>query len=958
MNEKVVSYEADLDQEYETLTKKHETIKSQLEKALSQYLKEGKGKPVTIQGPYGSGKTQLLYHLFKFTWKNGSVGIYTHLEKIIPAQETDPLDYAGYLKELMNREIDLLRRGESKLMTGKVKDYAVDRIVQINSDNSAIVLFVDEIEQRYKLLDETVKTDDHSPMRGVMARVNNGEAGFYLVLAFAPVSFYEFSKGEAQTGRLLPIILPIIEPKTFRAIFGENGNLIWWMGRGRYRSVSRIQDILKTNVSNISEISRKELLDISRNMGSIGGVNALEQFEIIEKIDDFDSFRNFLIHLEPKDKGGEIYAGGIKVVKKCRIYDNQKQNLNDVLEKSLRSSDVSKITDISYYLSVILDALSTSDGNIPLFTNSDDWKEMLAMVEEIILEFEGENRLPPEDLKLLQDDIPDFSYNIRRNAEDSNDLKEGYCITPEFLHTLFPFPTSSPNLIPDKKIIEQRESLADQTYLGREERDGISVFFFLNEDKIRDFLTQESNSYLKETKVLIAANLGREEDFKKPKLAQWLENEGRLRVISTTGILSDFLVSFFYWIRNEKGESLPITRLFEKLAENQSIPEKDKARKIAYYNSRVREYLGSELPKLPSPKYILIDKTGFDEFKVGRVGFVPEVIGFSFVDGKNDWEVLYEFRSEFEKTQFIRKESTDKKTGVPSAVEKLVVRDKKTKGITTGAVLKRINLSFGKHLPDLTEVVDETSKDKFVTIPTDDDSERIFEGIFLYLKEWKDPSKAEEKFREAKSNWDRLTSRIDKLSEKIREFEELANENIPLTHSLEADKTIIANIGKKLGSYQTKISPYTKFLLSTFIEKTTEVVEPKLNEIEKRFGEFQDSLKDKIENYKSAFENVEAFEEDTFMWINNKSKAEIREEFQQKFKDVCQDFIKGGKIDLEKVPDTESFKESVEEIAEELQILGEINESIKQCKAKAQEINKKLGEWEVKQNVTKLHRAP
>ena len=947
MNEKVVSYEADLDQEYEALTKKHETIKSQLEEALFQYLKKRKGKPATIQGPYGSGKTQLLYHLFKFTWGNGGVGIYTHLEKIIPPQKTGPSEYADYLKELMNREVDLLRKGESKLMTGKVKDYAVTHIGQINSDNSSIVLFVDEFEQQYKLLDETVDTDDHSPMREVIARVNNGEAGFYLVLAFAPISFYEFSKGEAQTGRLLPIILPIIEPKTFRAVFGEIGNLIWWMGRGRYRGVSRIQDILKANVSNISKISRKELLDVCRNMGSIGGVNALEQFEMIEKIDDFDSFRDFLIHLEPKDEGGEIYTGGIKVVKKCRVYNNQRLNLNDVLEKSLRSSGVSKVTDISYYLSVILDALSTSDGKIPLFTDSDDWKDLLTMVEEIILEFEGENRLPSEDLKLLQDNISDFSYNIRRNAEDSDDLREGYCITPEFLHTLFPFPTSSPNLIPDKKIVEQRENLGDQTYLGREERDGISIFFFLNEGKIRDFLTQESKSFLKETKVLVAVNLGREKDFKKPKLAQWLENEGRLRVIPTTGILSDFLVSFFYWIRNEKGDSLPITSLFEKLTENQSIPEKDKARKIAYYNSRVREYLDSKLPKLPSSKYILRDKTGFDEFKAGRVGFVPEVIGFSFVESKNDWEAVFKFRSDFEKTQFIRKESTDKKTGVPSALEKLAVEGKKGKGITTGAVLKRISDSFSKHLPDLTEVVGEISKDEFVTIPADTDSERIFEGIYLYLKDWKDPSKAEERFRKAKFDWDGLKNRIDKLSEKIRKFEKLADKNIPLTHSLEADETIIVNIGKMLGNYQTKISPYTKFLLSTFIEKTIEVVEPELSEIEKKFREFQDSVKDKIETYKSAFENVKAFEKDTFVWMG-KSKDEIQKEFQQKFKDVCQDFTKGGKIDLKNVPDAESFIESVEEIADELQILGEINESIKQCKTKAQEINKKLREWEVR----------
>jgi len=175
----------------------------------------------------------------------------------------------------------------------------------------------------------------------------------------------------------------------------------------------------------------------------------------------------------------------------------------------------------------------------------------------------------------------------------------------------------------------------------------------------------------------------------------------------------------------------------------------------------------------------------------------------------------------------------------------------------------------------------------------------------------------------------------------------LTDENIPLTHSLETDKTIIASIGKMLGNYQTKISPYTKFLLSTFIERTIEVVEPKLNVIEKRFGEFQDSFKDKIENYKNAFESVEAFEKDTFVWIN-KNKDEIQTEFQRKFKDICQDLIKGEKIDLEEVPNADSFIDSVEEIADELYILGKINESIKGCKIRAQKINEKLREWGAK----------
>jgi len=953
MNEKVVSYEADIDQPYENLTEKHKAMKSQLEKAIIQYIKDGKGKPVTTQGPYGSGKTQLLYHLFKFSWENGAIGIYAHLEKILPPNEMGPEMYADYLKKFVNEEVQLLKNGESKSMTGKVRDYAVNNVKKIGSDNNPIVLFVDEVEQQYKLLDARVNTDDHSPMRAVIARVNNGEAGFYLVLAFAPVSFYEFSKGEAQTGRYLPIILPIVEPNTFRTIFGEIGNLIWWMGRGRYRSVSRIHDILRANISNIDGISPKELQDVCSGMGSIGGVKALEQFEIIEKIDDFNSFRNFLIHLEPKGEGWEIYARSIKVVKRCWLYNNQKGNFNNVIEKSLRNSGVSKITDISYYLSVILDGLSTSDGKIPLFTDSEDWKELLSVIEEVILDFEGEHKLPTEDLKILQDNISDFSFKIRRNAEDSNNLKEGYCITPQLLHTLFPFPTSSPNLIPDKKIIEQRENLGDQTYLSREERNSISIFFFLNEDKIKDFLTRESKGFLKETKTLIAINLGGGKVNNIPKLARWLQNQGRLKIITSPdipGIISDFLVSFFYWVRNENGENLPITNLLEKLEENQSIEEKDKARKIAYYNSRIKECLNSVLPKTPPPKYTLSDKTGFDDFLTGRVGFASELIGYAFVDSKPDMDALYKFREAFESSNFIKEESSKRGgTGVPTALERgrPVMMDKKTKSTIKGAVLRKISDSFSKHLPDLTEVVNETSRDEFAEIPADNEVTRIFEGIYLYLKDWKDPSKAEEKFRDIKSKWDAITRKINELSGEIEDFQKLTYENIFLTHCVEIDKSKIEDFQKILGDYQTKISPYTKFLLSTFIEKTIEVLEPKLNEIEKKLKEFQNTVEDQIKKYKVAFESIDSFEKDTCEWIN-KNKEEIQAEFQRKFKNDCQNFTKGGKIDLENVPDVYSFLESVEETTQELQMLKEIDETIKQSKIKAQEINEKLKEWRQK----------
>lgn len=959
------SYEADLEREYEDLTEKHKNIREKLENIIKQYI-DGKVRstyPITIQGPYGSGKTQLLYHLFKFTWKNGGIGIYTHLEKLLPPKEMYPEEYADYLKNLIDEEIQQLKKGKSKIMTGKIKEYAIDKMKALNNAGP-VVLFVDEIEQQYKSLDEKIKTDDHSPLRSVVARVNNGEAGFYLVLAFAPISFYEFSKGEAQKERYLPILLPIIEPSTFRKNFGRIGNFIWWMGRGRYRSVKRIHDILEANVSNIDKISKKELQDLCISMGRIGGVKVLEEFERIETIDDFDTFRDFLIYLEPKEKGCEIIVKGIKAVKRCLIFNNHRHIFREkVIEEALKTLNrkaskklnhdeaikspknlISNITNISYYLSVVLDGLSTPDNKIPIFIDPEDWSELLNIVEEIILDFEFEYSAFTEDLKNLQEKISDFSYYIRSIAEKiEGDLKEGYCLSPRLLHALFPFPTSSPNLNPEEEITSQREKLGEYSFLAREEKDSVSIYFFLNESKIKEFLEREIKKFLKETKVLVVINLGRRGVDDVPKIAKWLQRHGRFKVITLPEIISDFLVSFFYL----KKTKLPITNLFEALRDASKTQEKNKARKILYYISRIEEYLSSEMPKSRrSPQFVLRDKTGFSDFYEARIGFPSEIIGFAFVSGSNDDEAIYKFRREFEKSKFIREKAKEKRTGIPTALENIIIWDKRTNKVKKGGVLRRIRDSFNNHLPDLTEIVNEIDENEFADIPRDESLRILFKGIYLYLKKWKDPSRADEKFRDIMSKWNNIVESIDRISNKIEKIRNLTYGNIHITHCIESDRNTIQNIKELLKNYQNKISPYTKFLLSLFIEKIIEIVTPKLDEIDKMIINFKEDIEGEIKRFKDAFEYIDKFENDTFEWLN-RSKKEIQEEFRQKLRNICSELTSGEKIDIEDVSldDVDIFLNKLKEIINDLDELRKIDESIKRCKEKANKINEMLKAW-------------
>ena len=63
---------------------------------------------------------------------------------------------------------------------------------------------------------------------------------------------------------------------------------------------------------------------------------------------------------------------------------------------------------------------------------------------------------------------------------------------------------------------------------------------------------------------------------------------------------------------------------------------------------------------------------------------------------------------------------------------------------------------------------------------------------------------------------------------------------------------------------------------------------------------------------------------------------------------MCQELTQGGKLNLESVPDVTVFANSVSEVADELQILVDVDQSVKQSKSAAKEINSKLRAWEVK----------
>ncbi|MBI2852421.1 MAG: hypothetical protein HYX84_04905 [Chloroflexi bacterium] len=125
------------------------------------------------------------------------------------------------------------------------------------------------------------------------------------------------------------------------------------------------------------------------------------------------------------------------------------------------------------------------------------------------------------------------------------------------------------------------------------------------------------------------------------------------------------------------------------------------------------------------------------------------------------------------------------------------------------------------------------------------------------------------------------------------------------------------------------------------------IIESQLNEAEKCLQEFKDGVEDELARYETGTESIGTFDKDTFEWVR-KSESEVRDEFRLELQHACQQLVHGGKLSLETTPDLTSFMESVGGIADELEILSDINETLRQAKVKARDIGKKLQAWEAK----------
>jgi len=351
---------ASITREWEDFTETHKVARTTAEEAINRFVtsinrrgSDLEAPPLIIVGGLGSGKTQLLYHLFKYSWKEKGVPtLYVTLRtlinmvkmKLVSTGKTgrlNPTELIYTLSELALKKLELIKDNFSTnkynltdLWLPEIAGRPVNmspseffKEIQMNPNvaykiidetlqrKQGIILVIDEVEMAYKELKDLIE----GGFRDLTDIIGRNIMGIYTVMAVSYLSYYELFLSEftgdiAFVRRVTLVQLPPIDPNTLyerlkQLNIEKKSNTFWWFTRGRLGWVASLKNVIMIDdqsVGNLLEWIKAPQLKtpIAENL-PILDVEELLRFEDKYCRDDGyckASLRFFLLNIKPCKK--------------------------------------------------------------------------------------------------------------------------------------------------------------------------------------------------------------------------------------------------------------------------------------------------------------------------------------------------------------------------------------------------------------------------------------------------------------------------------------------------------------------------------------------------------------------------------------------------------------------------------------------------------------------------------
>lgn len=494
-----------LSRPYQPITPDHREVVDEVEERLRNFIsgdyETGEGDedagptPIAITGAYGSGKTQLEYHIFRRAWEEGVPAVYigapsemlrefekvdeTSLTKWLYGAEEEG-DTGKIVEEIMamvNREHASISwfpdiREESKrswIESNVPEDLTSEEI------SERYVLIIDELEQSYQKFATAIDVEDQNPLRGL----NDVKPEALNVWSFGLLSAYEFI-GDADIRRTAQVTIPPVDVDAVDQLLHQESddptelaNFIWWASRGRggwaYKIVDEVggsPDPLIDWMESLSELQFSEV-DLVRPIWSQAPA---DQYENAARALSFseDGYRNWLVDGEPSltpSDAVDYIDGLLRDVGQLRTDPGEDRT----------ESEGRAITMLRRNLERTLDGLAPHSTDLlpqKFLQDEMESKAFLNLVQNFLLSFEprGEPRtIAYETLEEAKDGFNDEYISGLFNHESS--LEEySWTVRPSKISDAFPPVTMNPRRLTDRRTEDLREEMGHGLWVEVEAR--------------------------------------------------------------------------------------------------------------------------------------------------------------------------------------------------------------------------------------------------------------------------------------------------------------------------------------------------------------------------------------------------------------------------------------------------------------------------------------------------------
>lgn len=382
---------ASIHRKWEDFTDFHKEARNHSEEELDSYFRGLKGEDIEthsliISGGFGSGKTQLIFHLLKYSWENKIPALFVDLKRLIANIEEDlflndkskPIEshtFVEYVTKLALARLGSIENLYKDNDPGKYKGFWLPQppttwnppcsfsqyFKNLNLDSmeireiisnttkkkKGIVVFIDEVEHGYNEVKDLIKGGH--VLRELSNAVGTFESDTYISLAMGYLSYYElflseFSGDSAYKRRIRLVQLPPIDSDYIYAhskdlgIEKQKSNILWWLTRGRLGWLNHLKEVVNFDDFKIDKmITWVQFQQLSEQISEGLPVFDVEELLRRERGLKYDqkkkaAFRNIILNLYPR-----------KISQLPNYLKEELENLSNIL---IHSNNLTNIIDV------------------------------------------------------------------------------------------------------------------------------------------------------------------------------------------------------------------------------------------------------------------------------------------------------------------------------------------------------------------------------------------------------------------------------------------------------------------------------------------------------------------------------------------------------------------------------------------------------------------------------------